>query len=124
MRQIRHPMFIDQRPVCWLAPFDPQRKPCGGGTKWEAFHYIGRQAVRNCPTLVGLDPELVELAEWDPRNAGLGCVEHHRRFDSHATPELSVPYETLPTEVVEFIADWGLESECERKFPIAPLSPL
>lgn len=122
MRMPRSPAFIDQRPCCWLAPFDPEHRPCGG--KWEAFHFIGRQAVRNCSTLAGLDPELIELAEWDCRNSGLGCVDHHRRFDNHSTPALVVLRETLPPEVEEFIADWGLDCEAERKFPIAPLSPL
>jgi hypothetical protein len=124
LERLRSPMFIDHKQACWLAPLDPLEKPCGGGWKWEAFHFIGRQAIRKSPTLWGVDPELLILAEWDPRNGGPGCVDHHRRFDSHATPELVVCHETLPPDVQDFIADWGLEPEAERKFPIAPLSPL
>lgn len=110
----RSPVFLNQRPCCWLAPFDPYKRPCDG--KWEAIHFIGRQQIRNSPTLHGLDPEFVTLAEWDPRNAGLGCVAHHRPFDSHSTPTFKVPASALPEDVVEFIYDWGLESEAERKF--------
>lgn len=115
MGMLYSPTFIDRRPCCFLAPFDAEHRPCGG-RKWEAIHFIGRQQVRNCPTLHGLDPELIALAEWDARNAGLGCVNHHRPFDSHSTPGLVVCREKLPSEVEEFIADWGLEEEAERKF--------
>lgn len=65
---------------------------------------------------MGWVDDLVELAEWDPRNGGPGCTEHHRRFDSHATPELIVPADQLPAAVIDFIRDWGLEVEAERKF--------
>jgi len=124
----RVPSFIDQRPCCWLAPFDPLRNPCGGGMKWEAFHFISKVEIRNCATLAGIDDELLELAQWDPRNAGPACVNHHRRFDhlADAGPgsAIEVPRETLPPEVEEFIAEWGLDCEAERKFALAPLSPL
>lgn len=118
MRRPYTPAFIDQRRVCWLARFDPLERPCEG--KWEAIHFIGRQQIRNCATLRGLDPELLELAEWDPRNGGAGCVEHHRRFDNHAdagpSSALIVPAAALDGEIVEFIYDWGLEIEAERRF--------
>lgn len=183
----RVPAFIDRKPCCWLAPFDPLHEPCGGGWKWEAFHFIGKVAIRRvlkdrlwvcdacedgavwapvettvpaccgqftstgeccgepvpelsvdydcqpCPACEGngmplaTRDELIELAEWDPRNAGPGCVDHHRRFDglANAGPgsAITVYRETLPAHVEEFIADWGLDSEAERKFPLRPLSP-
>lgn len=115
MRIPRSPYFIDEKPCCWLAPHDPHERPCDG--KWEAIHFIGRQQIRHCPTLHGIGDELLVLAEWDPRNAGLGCVAHHRPFDSHSTPTFEVPAEALPGHVIEFIHAWGLESEAERKFP-------
>jgi len=99
---------------CFLAPYDPLEQPCYG--RWEAFHFFGRQEVRNSPALYGLERDFVELIEWDGRNAGLACEGHHRRFDSHATPGLVVPAAALPGDVVEFIYDWGLESEAERRF--------
>lgn len=107
--------------------------------KWEAFHFISKVAIRRVVgdfltveydwphgAQRGQDAyhELIELAEWDPRNAGPGCVDHHRRFDSLATPALTVPREALPCHVEEFIADWGLDCEAERKFPLVPLSPV
>jgi hypothetical protein len=82
------------------------------------------------PVVVGVDcplcdngfydpADLVLLAQWDPRNAGPGCIGHHRRLDSHATPGLVVPHSALPARVVEFCRDWGLESDCDRKYPNA-----
>lgn len=124
----RIPPFLDRVPCCWLAPFDPLHKPCGGGMKWEAFHFISKVEIRNCATLQGLDDELLELAQWDPRNAGPGCVNHHRRFDNLADAgpgsAIEVPRETLPDDVEDFIAEWGLDVEAERKFPVRPLSPV
>lgn len=111
----RSPAFLNGKPCCWLAPHDPEGRPCAG--KWEAFHFVGRQQIRNCATLRGIEQELLDLAEWDVRNGGLGCVEHHRRFDHHATPTIEVHASALPEWVVEFIFDWGLEIEAERKFP-------
>lgn len=111
-------LFVAQRRVCWLARFDPLKRPCE--ERFEAFHFIGRQQIRNCPTLRGLDPELIELAEWDDRNAGPGCIGHHRRYDNHADAgpgsALVVPFEALDDELKEFIEDWGLQSEAERLF--------
>lgn len=76
-----------------------------------------------CPACegIGIPPDvridLILLAAWDPRNGGIGCVGHHRRFDSHATPTLTVPRSALPDHVEEFAADWGLERQLEDKFP-------
>lgn len=60
--------------------------------------------------------ELVLLAAWDPRNAEYGCEGHHRRFDSHLTPALTVPYSALPASVVEFAFGQGIDGELNR-FP-------
>ena len=99
---------------CFLAPHDDRETPCYG--RFEAFHFLGRQEVRNSPALYGLEREFVELIEWDPRNAGLGCEGHHRRYDSHATPGLIVPRLALPDDVEEFVEERGLESLAERRF--------
>jgi len=101
---------------CFLAPFDPEERECFG--RWEAFHFFGRQEVRNSPALYGLERDFVELIEWDGRNAGLGCEGHHRRLDRHATPTLVLPSTVLPADVVEFATDYGLESLVDRRFPL------
>lgn len=115
---------------CWLAPHDPRHRPCSGRCL-ERFHFVNRQRVENAlGALLPSPPEvfhrgevepdrrvLILLAAWDPRNGGIACEGHHRRLDSHATPELIVPHQTLPEHVIEFAADWGLESEIERRFP-------
>ena len=98
--------------ACWLWQFDDRHHPCSG--RLEAIHLLGRQRVRN--RLYGLEPELVAQAEWDSRNAALGCTHHHRRFDSHATPPLRVPVYALRREALDFVTDWGLESDAEAKF--------
>lgn len=126
------PIMTTGRP-CWLAQHDPEERECEG--KLEAFHFVGRQRVRNAlgallgkPTAFGpiettawlmsnLDPaELIQLAEWDPRNAGPGCEMHHRRLDAHRMPVLEVPYEALPQQVISFAEDWGLETSLEEKY--------
>ena len=56
------------------------------------------------------------LAAWDPRNGGVGCEGHHRRYDSHLTPTLKLHAATLFDHTIDFIFDWGLESEAERRF--------
>jgi hypothetical protein len=114
-------------PACWLKQFDLLDRACSD--ELEACHVIGRQRIRNVlggllvpdalnPTAVDvLDiDDLVELAEWDPRNSVPGCSHHHRRFDSHATPDLKVPAQQLFAPNRAFVLDWGLESEAERKF--------
>lgn len=60
--------------------------------------------------------DLILLAAWDPRNAELGCEGHHRRFDSHLTPALTVPYSALPASVVLFAFEWGIDGQLDR-FP-------
>jgi hypothetical protein len=119
---------------CWLAQFDPLEQDCGGRNfpYLERFHFISRQRVENA--LGALLPwwasqplrggfrmdernELILLAAWDPRNGGIACEAHHRRLDSHATPELVVPRSALPKHVLEFAEEWGLESQLESKFP-------
>ena len=106
---------------CWLAQFDEHERPCSGQV--EAIHLIGRQRVRNVlvPLFVGVDradvEDLVELAEWDHRNAMTGCTTHHRPFDSHSTPGLTVPGLALPARFLEFAEERALESDAERKFP-------
>lgn len=119
--------LYDGGPACWLKQLDPLDKDCGGDL--EACHVIGRQRIRNVlrGLLVpdALNPEaidildvddLVELAEWDPRNGVPGCSHHHRRFDSHATPDLKVPAQQLLAPSREFVLEWGFESEVEQKF--------
>lgn len=100
---------------CFLAPFDDHGRDCDG--KWEALHFFGRQELRNSPLLYGLEREIVELIEWDDRNAALACEGHHRRFDSHATPALILPRIALPDDTEEFVLQYGLESLAERRFP-------
>jgi len=60
--------------------------------------------------------DLILLAAWDPRNGGVGCEGHHRRFDHHLTPALPVRYEALPPHVVQFAFDWGIDHLLDR-FP-------
>lgn len=100
------------RTACWLWQFDDRHYDCAG--RLEGIHLIGRQRLRN--RLYGVDPEIVKLIEWDSRNAAVGCTRHHRRFDSHATPELRVPAHALPRQALEFIVERGLESDAESKF--------
>jgi hypothetical protein len=114
-------------PACWLKQFDPLDRACSGDL--EACHLIGRQRIRNvlrgqlvtdifatgAIDVLDVD-DLVEQAEWDPRIAAPGCTGHHRRLDSHATPELKLPAQQLLAPHREFILEWGLESEAERKF--------
>jgi|GEM_PF-3085582 len=112
-------VWDSEETVCWLAPHDPERRPCTH--KLERFHFIGRQRVRNA--LYALLPdfppdvpdwdlyELILLAEWDSRNGAIACEGHHRRYDSHLTPALEVPSFELPDHVLEFVEDWGLEAQ-------------
>ncbi len=119
--------LYDGGPACWLKQHDPLDRPCSGTL--EAFHFIGRQRIRNVLRLQlttglladgAIDPldvdDLVEQAEWDPRNGGPGCTGHHRRFDNHATPGLQITATALPGPVRAFVLDWGFELEVERKF--------
>jgi hypothetical protein len=120
---------------CWLAQHDERERPCFG--PFERFHFIPRQRVEHTlgavlPVATGqwgeLDgervveyvdfprDEIVLLAAWDPRNGGVGCEGHHRRYDSHLTPTLKLHAVALPDHVLDFIFGWGLESEAERRF--------
>lgn len=119
----RYPaMFLGGQRACWLATYDPLKRPCSEG-RWEAFHFLGRQEIRNHPPFFGLDPEIVALIEWDPRLGAPGCVEHHRRYDRHADAgpgsALVVPRLLVPDDVEECIAERGLESIAERRFRAA-----
>jgi hypothetical protein len=110
--------FIGDEPACWLASFDPYRRPCTNDRRWQAFHFLGRQEIRTHPPLGMLTPEeLVEL-EWDPRNGGPGCLVHHVAYDGQdGRPErLVVPRASLPADTEEFIAERGLDLLAERKF--------
>lgn len=118
---------------CCLAQHDPHDRPCSG--RLERFHYINRQRVENAlgallprtpywhwPGERGitgeLRDELILLAAWDPRVGGIGCEGHHRRLDSHLTPELVIAKSALPDHLLEFATDWGLESSLEERFPV------
>lgn len=111
---------------CWLAQHDERRRPCEG--RLERAHVISRQRVGNA--LGALLPwgvagteqwnhfaDLIQLAEWDSRNAIIVCEGHHRRFDSHLTPALTVPLDRLPDHVITFAHDWGIEGQLDR-FPV------
>lgn len=129
------PAYPGADPLCFLADHDARIRPCV--RPLERFHFIGRQRVRNAlgatlpnvqvasalaafdpDTWRSIAPELIELAEWDPRNGGFACEQHHRRFDSHMMPPLIVPLHALPGHVREFAEDWGLADELERKCPV------
>lgn len=110
--------FIGGAPACWLASFDPLERLCRG--KWEAFHFIGKQEIRTLYALGFLTPDDFMLLEWDPRNAGPGCVEHHRPFDSFTGgPRLVVPRAALPGDTEGFVEERGLQSIAERRFSSA-----
>jgi hypothetical protein len=129
-RVIMHP-----REACQLAQFDHRRRPCEG--RLERAHLVPRQRVENaiwealreahiwrrqegvcdpCLMFPWERDDLILLAAWDSRNAVIGCEGHHRRLDNHVTPELRIHAAALPDHAVEFIYDWGLESEAERRF--------
>lgn len=123
---------------CWLAQFDPAHKPCEG--KLERFHFLSRQRVESALGLAlqcleedgpvehswyvhpAPDPDIILIAAWDPRNGGIACEAHHRRFDSHLVPlpseQLVVPYDALPEHVIEFAEERGLELQLEEQCPL------
>lgn len=110
--------FIGGQPACWLAPFDPYERPCSNDRKWQAFHFFGKQEIRTHGPLFGLTgEEFVEL-EWDPRNAGPGCVTHHVAFDhGDGRPRaLVVPRRALPDDVEDFALERGLLALADRRF--------
>jgi len=121
---------------CWLAQHDERRRPCSG--RFERCHAIPRQRVENAlwallpgSTITGehwpaaaafATPadvwDLILLAAWDPRNAVIGCGdEHHPRWDGKQGPPLIVRRDALPDHVIDFAAEWGLESQLELRFP-------
>lgn len=85
---------------------------CAGRGRWEAA------------VTTKLMWELILLAAWDPRNGGLGCEHHHRRFDGHAcsprAPKIVVPWDLLPDQVDEFVVDYGLDGPAAERFPMLP----
>jgi hypothetical protein len=126
---------------CWLAQHDPAKRPCTPG-RLERFHFIRRQDVEAAmftqlwhatiaierPDGVWLDaqmtgPEredLTLIAAWDPRNGGLACEQHHRRYDQHQVSlpreRVIVRYEALPSTVVQFGFDYS-EGRLLDRFP-------
>lgn len=110
--------FIDDKPACWLASFDPYERPCTTDRRWQAFHFFGKQEIRTHPPLFGLTPEEFMYLEWDPRNAGPGCLVHHVAFDHQdgRAKALIVPRSALPGDVEDFVDERGLESLAQRRF--------
>jgi hypothetical protein len=126
--------YWSAHPLCFLAQHDPLQRPCSG--RLERMHFVNRQRVENALAMVlpitsyrtvstqglfadEIARDLILLAAWDSRNGGIACESHHRRLDSHATPELIVPHDALPDHVIEFGRDYGLESELERRYPVS-----
>lgn len=126
-------------PLCWLAAHDPAKRPCSPG-HLERFHFIRRQDVEAAmwaqlptPKIDVFDPasiwtgldrktrdELVLIAAWDPRNGGLACEQHHRRYDQHQVSlpreRVIVRYEALPPRVIQFGFDYS-EGRLLDRFP-------
>lgn len=128
--------YAGAHPNCWLADHDPVRRPCS--LPLERFHFIPRQRVENAlgGMLLGATVEdsegfplalaqvereaIVLVAAWDPRNGGLACEGHHRRYDGHAVSlprdRIIVPAAALPAHVNEFVDDYGLLADYFGKF--------
>lgn len=99
---------------CYFSGVVGDPRPCEGRT--QACHFLSRQQIRNGLWALGAEPELIVLAEWDPRNGVPGCEhEHHARFDNRRLPPLKVKIPRVPGRVVEFVKDWGLEPQLERR---------
>lgn len=98
---------------CYLSLFDRHERQCCG--RLEAAHVFGRQELRNYPPFWGLDPDVIELMEWDARNGIPACTEHHRRFDSHATPDLILPRDALFDDTLEFISERGIGDLADQR---------
>jgi hypothetical protein len=96
---------------CFWAAFT--ERPCSG--RINACHVIKRQRIGNALWGYGLDSDLIEMAEWDPRLAVPGCAGHDAMLDNHRVPvpseRLMVFRHELPARVDEGAAHWGLE-EC------------
>lgn len=124
--------YFGANPGCELAQHDPLHCPCCG--RLERIHFVNRQRIENAMgallptnaedamawdrsfyeddfTFKWVPSDLVLLAAWDPRVGGISCQQHHRRYDNHATPPLIVPYGALPSHVIDWAEDWGLESQ-------------
>lgn len=136
------PAYPGASPWCWLAQFDPARRPCT--EHLERFHFIPRQRVEHalwallpaegawfaledadagedCATWQFLGRwDVILLAAWDSRNGGFGCEGHHRRLDKHQVSlpreQILIPYSALPGRVSQFALTFGLEHEMDR-FP-------
>lgn len=101
---------------CFFAEHDTE--PCSGVL--EAIHWISKQRIRDYLIGQQLEPDLIVLARWDPRNAELGCVGHHTRFDKTRQPPLELFYEEIPSRVLGFAGDWSLDWSLELDFPARP----
>jgi len=136
--------FSDGYYGCQLAQHDSLQLPCSG--RLERFHWVNRQRIENAmgALLLGAEVEewwsdwngeeggagtdcftmpqdwlgeIVLLAAWDPRVGGIACEVHHRRYDRQLGPLLTVFYDALPSHVIEWSEDWGLESQLEARCP-------
>ena len=136
--QIEGRAYPRASPLCCLAKFDSVLHPCSHVV--EAAHFIPRQRVENALWEMLRDAGIIEdeyaraflpeerdeiilIAAWDPRNGGLACQHHHRRFDAHAgsprAPKIVVPRARLPVHVEEFICDYGFDGMgwLDERFP-------
>lgn len=107
---------------CWFkehrVPLEEDRGvnvgPCEG---WiEGAHWIRRRRVERWVRDQTGDEDLAVLAAWCPRNGAAACERHHARLDSHRMPPLVVPRLMLPENLLEFVADYGLENDLESNF--------
>lgn len=135
-RSLTNRMLAEVPAGCWFKNMIPGIDSCGGGRAdvLEAAHWIKRQQVErwvinNAPVevdgvhiLLSERKALADLAAWDPRNAVPACEHHHRRFDGHHVPlpreRLVVPRHLVPAHVLEFTADYGMETFIEDKHPL------
>jgi hypothetical protein len=101
---------------CWFGTREGLSVDLCEGTI-EGAHWLKRQRVRHALEALGFDRELIQLAEWDPRNGVPACEKHHQRFDSQRMPPLVVPRRLVPLHVVDFTAAWGLETQLEDRCP-------
>lgn len=72
------------------------------------------------PILYEEKRDLILIAAWDPRNGGLACEQHHRRYDNHQVSlpreRVIVRYEALPSRVIQFGFDYS-EGRLLDRFP-------
>ena len=99
---------------------------CGGAGGFAVERMIGHSFIE-CGACEGrghfspYDPdELILIAAWDPRNGGLACEQHHRRYDQHQVSlpreRVIVPYAALPSRVIHFGFDYS-EGRLLDRFP-------